>query len=184
MVAYEVARGILDRETGDPKIRNRIADPSIWHVRPDYRKKESRGPTIHEDMAAEGVYFMKADNDRIQGKMQFHKRLRLMEDIDEETGEVVSEYPQVRIFNTCKGFWRTVPSLTADDKSGEDIANKQEDHPYDTARYLFMARPVKPRKVERMPTGSFQAERQRLIRAKKLAARRGISMTQAYNRTR
>lgn len=186
MVAYEVARGILEHEKDERErrvnIRNRIADPSIWHPRPDYRKKEARGPTIHEDMMSEGVFFQKADNDRLQGKMQFHKRLKLVENIDEH-GEIIAEYPQVRIFNTCKGFWRTVPNLVADEKNPEDIANKQEDHCYDAIRYLFMARPVKPRRVEVMPTGTFRAERAKLIRAKKLASRKGISVAQAY-RTR
>jgi hypothetical protein len=133
-------------------------------------------------MMAEGVFFTKADNDRLQGKMQFHRRLRLIEQIDEETGEIVSESPQIRIFNTCKGFWRTVPSLVADDKTGEDIANKQEDHVYDVDRYLCMARPIKPRKIEVIPTGTFRAERSKLIRAKKMAKRKGISVAQAYNR--
>lgn len=188
MVAYEVARGILDREKDERergvKIRQRLADPSIWHTRPDFRQKEARGPTIHEDMAAEGVFFMKADNDRIQGKMQFHKRLKLIENIDTETGEVIDELPQLKVFNSCEAFWRTVPALREDESHPEDIDTKQEDHPYDTARYLCMARPVRPKKVERIPTGSFQAERARLIRAKKYAKGHGVSVAAAYNRVR
>ncbi len=38
--------------------------------------------TILEDFQRERVFFMKADNDRMHGKMQVHKRLRLEETID------------------------------------------------------------------------------------------------------
>jgi hypothetical protein len=188
MVAYEVARGILDREKGERergiKIRNRYADPSIWHERPGFRAKEASGPTIHEDMSSEGVFFMKADNDRINGKMQVHKRLKLIENIDSETGEVIDEYPQLKVFNTCRGFWKILPSIYRDEKNVDDVDTKQPDDPYDCLRYLCMSRPVKPRKVERIPTGSFQHERARLIRAKKHALRHGTSVAAAYNRIR
>lgn len=181
--AWEVARGILDREAGE-KIRMRIADPSIWHPRPESRRKESRGITILEDMQREGVYFIKADNDRLHGKMQVHKRLQLNEEIDKETGEVLSENPVFQAFNTCKGFWRTMPNLAEDAKNPEDVDTNQEDHPYDCLRYIAMARPVRPKKVTRVPAGSFQAERNKLIRARQYAKRHGVSIDVAYSRIR
>lgn len=182
MVAYEVARGILDREK--EKIRFRVADPSIWHVRPDARKGESRGPTIQEDMASEGVYFIKADNDRLQGKMQVHKRLKLDEEINKETGEVLHEHAMFRAFNSCKHFWRTVPMLQEDPRNSEDVDTWGEDHAYDTLRYACMTRPIKPKKVERIPAGSFAAERRRLLRAKDYARRHGTSLEVAYQRVK
>jgi hypothetical protein len=183
MIAWEVARGILEREKGE-KIRMRIADPSIWHPRPESRKKESHGVTLVEDFNREGVHFLKADNDRLHGKMQVHKRLKLNEEIDAETGEVISESPMVRVFNSCKGFWRTFPQLRESERNPEDVDTDQEDHIYDEFRYMCMARPIKPKKVERIPTGSFQAERARLIRAKNYARTHGVSVSAAYSRFR
>ena len=183
MPAFEVAKGILDREAGE-KIRMRIADPSIWHKRPDSRKKESRGPTIHEDMCAEGVYFNKADNDRLQGKLQVHKRFKLDEEIDTETGEVLSDRPMLQVFDSCKGFWRTMLQLREDQRNVEDVDTDQEDHIYDEFRYMCMARPIRPKKVVRIPPGSFHAERKRLINAKKYARRHGVSLDVAYSRLR
>jgi len=183
MPAWEVARGILEREQGE-KIRFRIADPSIWHPRPDTRRKESHGITIHEDFTREGVHFLKADNDRLHGKMQVHKRLKLNEDVDQETGEILGEQPMARVFNDCKGFWRTFPQLREDPRNPEDVDTDQEDHIYDEFRYMCMARPIRPKKVERIPTGSFQAERNRLIRAKRYARQHGVSVTVAYSRIR
>lgn len=183
MPAWEVASGILDREKGE-KIRMRIADPSIWHPRPESRRSESRGITIHEDMTQQGVYFMKADNDRNHGKMQVHKRLKVEIEIEESTGEVTGEHPMMKVFNSCKGFWRTMPLLREDPKDPEDIDTDMEEHIYDEFRYMCMARPIRPKKVNRIPEGSFMAERNRLIRAKQYAQRHGTSVDAAYSRVR
>lgn len=181
--AWEVAKGILDREKGE-KIRMRIADPSIWHPRPEGRKREALGVTIHEDMTGQGVYFNKADNDRLHGKAQVHKRLKLDLEIDQATGEVIDERPMVKVFNSCAGFWRCMPQMREDPKNPEDVDTDQEDHIYDEFRYMCMARPIRPRKSERIPAGSFQAERSRLIRAKQYAKRHGVSVDAAYGRVR
>lgn len=183
MQAWEVGKGILDRERGE-KIRMRIADPSIWHPRPAGRKEEARGTTIHEDMSGQGVYFLKADNDRTHGKMQVHKRLKFVEDVDAETGEIIGEHPQVRIFNSCKGFWRVMPEMREDPRNPEDIDTDCEDHIYDEFRYMCMARPIRPKVTTRIPPGSFQAERAKLIRAKTYAQRHGTSIDVAYGRMR
>lgn len=127
---------------------------------------------------------MKADNDRGQGKMQVHKRLKLNLEADESTGEVLSENPQIRIFNDQKNFWRTMMQMREDPRNPEDVDTDQEDHIYDEFRYACMARPVRPKKVERIPTGSFQAERRRYIRAKEYAKKHGTSLEAAYQRVR
>ena len=66
----------------------------------------------------------------------------------------------------------------------EDVDTDQEDHIYDEFRYTCMARPMKPKKVERIPTGSFAAERSKFIRAKQYAQRHGVSVETAYQRVR
>lgn len=181
--AWEVARGILDREKGE-KIRMRVADPAVFHPHPESRKREARGVTIHEDMASEGLYFLKADNDRVHGKMQVHKRLKIETVTDLETGEITDEHPMLKVFNSCKGFWRTLPQMREDPKNPEDVDTDQEDHIYDEFRYMCMARPIKPKVVQRIPAGSFAAERNRLLRARKYAQRHGVSVDAAYGRVR
>ena len=185
MQAWEVSRGILERELeAGEKIRQRVADPSIWGLRPEFRKKEARGPTINDDFVQEGVYFIKGDNDRIAGKQQVHKRLKPEIEIDEETGEIISQRAMLMVANSCKHFWRTFPLLQEDKKNPDDVDTKQEDHIYDEVRYMCMARPLRPKKVVTIPAGSFQAERTRYIKAKKYAKRHGCSMSQAYGKVR
>jgi hypothetical protein len=49
------------------------------------------------------------------------------------------------VFDTCKEFIRTVPSLVYSEKHVEDIDTTQEDHVYDEWRYLCMENPINPR---------------------------------------
>lgn len=125
----KIAQGIKEIEEKYYKGRriNGIADPSIWD--------RSRGESIAEMMERVGVYFEKADNARIAGKMQIHYRLGF-----DEKG-----IPMLYVFNTCKHFIRTMPNLVYDILDVEDVDTKQEDHIYDECRYMCMSDPIKPR---------------------------------------
>lgn len=182
MTALDVARGILERESEPIKLR--IADPSIWGKTSNHRRRETVGPSVHEDMVRAGLHFQKADNDRLQGKMQVHKRFKLLDEVNHDTGEIISELPQVKIFNNQPHFWRTVPALQLDPRNTEDIDTDMEDHIYDEFRYMCMARPIQPRKIVQIPVGSVRHERDKLIKAKKYAARHGCSLTEAYRHVR
>lgn len=107
-----------------------VADPSIWD--------QSRGPSIAEMAAKEGIYFTPGDNARIPGWMQCHYRLQF----DEEG------YPRMYVFDTCKAFIRTIPLLEYDDHKVEDLDTEGEDHVADEWRYMCMSRPIKPIKHE------------------------------------
>lgn len=106
-----------------------IADPAIWD--------ESRGysGTIINLFNEQGIYFEKGDNKRIPGKMQVHHRLAF-----DENG-----YPMMYVFDTCREFIRTIPSLIYDDNKVEDVDTDGEDHDYDAMRYFFMRNPIAAR---------------------------------------
>ena len=87
-----------------------------------------------EMMEKVGIYFEKADNTRIAGKMQLHNRLTFDE----------SGVPMLYIFSTCKHFIRTVPALVYSETDVEDIDTATEDHIYDEVRYIAMANPINP----------------------------------------
>jgi hypothetical protein len=107
-----------------------IADPAIWD--------QSRGVSVEEQIrsAFSGVTFRKGDNTRMDGKMQLHERFKFSED----------GRPMLYVFNTCKDFIRTIPSLAYDARKVEDIDTAGEDHIYDETRYFLMSRPIAPRK--------------------------------------
>ena len=107
-----------------------VADPAIWD--------KSHGISIAETGEKYGVYFDKGDHKRLAGLMQMHYRLAF-----DENG-----IPMMYVFSNCKAFIRTIPLLVYDENRPEDVDSKQEDHAYDEARYLCMANPMKPIKVE------------------------------------
>jgi len=184
MTAADVADGILEREAAlGVKIKDRVADPSIWNTLPKFRRKEVEGKDIREDMESRGVFFTPADNDRLQGWQQIHRRLQIDREYDED-GAIINESPRFVALNTQTNFWRLVPEMMADKSRPEDIDTTQEDHIADEFRYACMHRPVKPRHKVIIKPGSFKHARDKHIAAMNIAKRRGISITQAYQRVR
>lgn len=120
----EQARMIREVEETDENLKGRriigIADPSIFD--------RSRGDSIADIMQRHGVYWNPGDNARLAGKMQYHYRMAF-----DKNGRSM-----FYVFNTCKDFIRTIPSLVYDEKHVEDIDTTQEDHIYDECRYFLM----------------------------------------------
>lgn len=106
-----------------------IADPAIWD--------RSRGMSVEEQIRTvfSGVIFQRGDNTRLPGKMQLHERLKFGED----------GRPMLYVFETCRDFIRTIPTLVYDAHKAEDIDTAGEDHIYDETRYFLMSRPIAPR---------------------------------------
>ena len=96
----------------------------------------------------------------------------------------MEEHPQFYAFNNQTHFWRTMMEIQENPSNPEDVDTKQEDHIYDEFRYMCMARPVKPQKIEKLPSGTFQAERRKLIKARRYASTHGVSLSVAYRRVR
>lgn len=126
---------LLEPEFRDGIRPTGIADPAIWD--------QSRGMCVEEQIrqAFSGVTFRKGDNTRMDGKMQLHERLKFGED----------GRPMLYVFENCKDFIRTIPSLAYDERKVEDINTAGEDHIYDETRYFLMARPIVPRKTVEKP---------------------------------
>lgn len=169
-IAREIKR-IEEEHNEYGRVRPGPADPSIWS--PRRNKNGVLGPSTFDEMAQNGIRWIKADNDRIGGKRQVHTRFRLDND----------GRPRVLIFNSCTEFWRTFPLLREDPKNPEDVeTKKQEDHIYDEFRYGCMYRPIRPHPVQQPDVGSFQYERRRYIKAKQYAMRHGMSLSSAYGK--
>jgi len=110
-----------------------VADPSIWDA--------SRGESIADTAAACGVYFVPGDNKRLPGWMQVHYRLQF-----DENG-----YARMYIFENCREFIRTIPTLLHSKVKPEDLDTEMEDHIADETRYACMSRPVTPMRVSEKP---------------------------------
>jgi phage terminase large subunit len=133
---HQIYGEIKNIENTHPWLRGKhirgIADPSIWG------KGNGTGISTNETAASLGVYFEKADNDRIPGWMQVHYRMHFDED----------GYPKLYIFKNCQNLIRTIPLQMYDKVKVEDLDSDMEDHAVDQLRYMCMARPIKPEEVK------------------------------------
>lgn len=134
-IAGEVRR--IEKELEKGRSIRGVADPSIFD--------ESRGLSVAEQMSREGVYFERGDNARLAGKMQLHRRLAF----DSEG------VPGLQVFETCRQFIRTIPSLVYDGQNPEDVDSRTEDHIYDETRYFLMANPMAAAPVKRQEKPKF-----------------------------
>ena len=121
LTADVVAKECKERQNFD--VAYGIADPAIW------AKTGHTGPSIAETFALNDVAWIPGDNDRLQGKMQWHLRLK---------------QNKIKIFSNCNHLIRTLPALCYDKNRPEDVDSKMEDHAYDDTRYFLMSRPIKP----------------------------------------
>lgn len=134
-----IAAEIRRIENESPYLKGRtitgVADPAIF--------AETQGESIAAIMARfpNHVYWRKGDHERLPGKMQYHYRMAFSPD----------GMPLLQVFNTCKHFIRTIPSLVYDQAHVEDIDTEQEDHIYDECRYVLMENPIKPRETTPPP---------------------------------
>lgn len=106
-----------------------VADPAIFST--------DTGESVAETFEKHGIYFEKADNARLNGWNQMRDRMKFDAD----------GLSMLYVFDTCKHFIRTVPSLIHDETMVEDLDTTQEDHIADECRYFCMSRPIAPRKL-------------------------------------
>lgn len=114
MPTAEIAKNIKQIEDNDINLKGRTifgtADPAIFDA--------STGVSIAEEMEKYKIYFEKADNTRIAGKLQVHYRFHF----DEEG------IPMFYVFKNDTDFIRTIPLLMYDDHKVEDVDTDGEDH--------------------------------------------------------
>jgi hypothetical protein len=134
--ASRVAMNALKMEANDNekgKITYGVIDPAAY--------KQDGGPSVAESMAVAGMFFRKADNQRINGWNQVRERL-CGEDGDPEVDNGVGT-PMWYVFKTCVHIIRTLPAMQHDTDNPEDADTDGEDHAPDALRYGLMSRPWK-----------------------------------------
>lgn len=151
LVDKEIAAGIIKREQAmgynkigvslgrpivNPQIL-RICDPTCFNKKPDYRGG-GQGPSTAEEFMYEGLVLVPGDPNRSLKLRQFHNRLLIPKD----EAAMINGIPMVQIYSNCRHFIRTIPDLTTDPNNFEDILSDSEDHVYDEAALIFMARPL------------------------------------------
>ncbi len=133
----EIAQGIKEREkrNGADKFNvQRISGPDCFNKRPDHYGRGT-GPSTAEIFLQQGLRMYPGDPNRSLKIRQFRERLKT------ESGS--SQLPMLVVYDTCENFIRTIPEMQMDPKNPEDILTDSEDHCYDAAALMVMARPLK-----------------------------------------
>ena len=124
LTAEQLADRILEAEQLDPLPHYTVLDSSCWN-------KTGFGPSIAEVMMRQGVRWTPSDRNRIQGKMEIHRRL---------ADDPYTKEPRVRFFSTCQNIVKQVADIPLSKTNSEDVDTKAEDHAYDALRYMMMTR--------------------------------------------
>jgi len=125
LLGTELAEMITDMEMPDPFSVQGVLDTACWS------RTGTTGPTIGETLVRAGHKLRRADKNRIQGKIQIHEYLKVMQ----------SGRPRIQILNTCPNLIRELQSIPLDKRNPEDVDTHAPDHAYDALRYLIMSRP-------------------------------------------
>ena len=125
LLGTELADLITNMEMSDPFAVQGVLDTACWS------RTGTTGPTIGETLQRAGHKLRRADKNRIQGKIQIHEYLKVMQ----------SGRPRIQILNTCPNLIRELQSIPLDKRNPEDVDTHAPDHAYDALRYLIMSRP-------------------------------------------
>ena len=130
-----IADGIIDRET-ELQINTsniiRLCDPTCFNKKPDY-KGGGQGPSTAEVFSEKGIHMSPGDPNRELKIRQFRERLKVPTD---------GGMPMMVVTPNCTQFIRTIPNLVMDERKIEDVDTTGEDHIYDEACHVCMARPL------------------------------------------
>jgi hypothetical protein len=131
MTAAQIAQGITQREAQLHTLGIRVvqpgpADSSIYD--------EENGHCIATDMELVGVGFVRANKAPGTRKIR-HQKLR---SYLQAAGQHPMEEPGLFVFETCRQFIRTVPTIQRHNRDPDEIADGQEDHILDETEYMLL----------------------------------------------
>jgi hypothetical protein len=179
----QIAKGIVAKEKSLGiwgKQIHRLAGHDCFMKKPDYKGGGQGDSTYNEfiqyahllrtdgnpDNINADLSMLQGDSDRGRKIRQFRNRLEIPDDPD--------ELPMLVAYDTCDHFIRTVPFLCVDEVTQEDVEKGQEDHCYDDACHICMARPTGP------DFNKLAEEQAKLDRERKLAGLDSASRAAAH----
>jgi hypothetical protein len=132
--AKEIAEGIRDREISLMEngwiLTQPIGGPADNQIR---NVNEAETETIEKKMADVGISWTPSD------KSPGSRAIGLQLTRDMIDAAKTGEEPALYVFDCCRAFIGTVPTLTRDKDKPDDVNTKEEDHIYDETRYMILS---------------------------------------------
>lgn len=137
LIISDAAEAVKELCEGEEIFQN-LAPPDLWN------RNRDTGKSVAEIFGERGIYLSRAENERINGWMDMHERLRVTVD---EQGQRTSG---LLIFDTCRNLIRTLPLLQFDEKRFNDAATEPHEltHAPDAIRYFCAGRPYAASQIE------------------------------------
>lgn len=131
LITSEAARRVAGAEQPGEEIAARLAPPDLWG------RSRDTGKSVIEIFAENGLYFTRADNNRVAGWMALREWLKPYERDGVQTA-------RLKIFESCTNLLRTLPQLQHDAKNPGDAAKEPHEltHAPDALRYWAVTRPL------------------------------------------
>jgi len=155
LIVSDAAKRILELELNEPNIYLRIAPPDLW------ARRSTDGLSPIDQFTNSGLYFQKADNNRVNGWYALKEWLKPIADGQGNTSA------RLQIFENCINLIRCLPLLQYSRKDGNDVATEPHEitHLPDTLRYWAISRPIVPTESEITPLFNFGKEREDYLNA-------------------
>lgn len=133
--AWEVAKRIkeIEMSANEWNYREDRSRLTGWMDTQLWEERGHRGPTMADDMAREGVYWLKASKGRKQAAQQMIVRLN-------EHG--ANDQPGIMFFENCTGCITTIPAIGTDKEDPEKPADGGPDHWWAAVSYALSANPL------------------------------------------
>lgn len=129
LTASDLALKVLEMTPENEGISLVLFDPACWNRTYD--------KSIADVFMENGLFAVKANNNRIAGANLFRERLKVKKD-------GLGEHPTLQILKSCEHAIRTIPVLIHSKNQPEDVDSDGEDHAYDAIRYGIMGTTLKP----------------------------------------
>lgn len=128
----------IDRINANENIYQTIAPPDLWN------RRQETGKSAAELFMENGLYLVKANNERVHGWYNLKEWLKPY------TDEQGIKTANLVIFKNCNNLIRCIPQLQRDDKNPNDVANEPHEitHGPDAIRYFVAGRPT-PTQINR-----------------------------------
>lgn len=133
------AEAIRDAEHDDERGPNRdipiALDPACWQRAADQPIKSALGKDVPPAGSIASYYRDVFGTAVVKAK---HERLAGAALLDDKLAVRADKLPRILVYSTCTNLIRTLPALSRSKKNPEDVETTEEDHAYDSLRYLLM----------------------------------------------
>ena len=132
LIDTDIAKQALQIESD---LKATILRGNTIHPGPGDVPEAINGVDMRQNMSRLGLKFddpIKHSGSRRTGFQELRKKLKA-------SLKAPMEDPGLFIFDSCRGWIRTVPVLPRDDRDQDDVDSEAEDHPYDATRYRLLS---------------------------------------------